>query len=70
MAPGTLAFRRETEGRKDTGEGTGDKTGIRRKKGEKSTGGQASGCCFVYAKNRDHRVIFRLAHAISICYYY
>jgi hypothetical protein len=35
MAPGTLAFRRETEGRKDTGEGTGDKTGVRREKGRK-----------------------------------
>jgi hypothetical protein len=70
MAPGTLAFRRETGGRKDTGGETGDETGVRRKKGEKGTGGEASGCCLVYAENRDHRVIFRLAHAIFICYYY
>jgi hypothetical protein len=32
MAPGTLAFRRETEGRKDTGGRTGDKAGVRAEK--------------------------------------
>jgi hypothetical protein len=66
MAPGTLAFRRETEGKNDTGNKAGAETGMR----QKGTGGKASGGCLVYAENSYDRVIFRLAHAISICYYY
>jgi len=38
--------------------------------GQKNAGGRASGCCLAYAGNGYHRVIFRLARTISICYYY